>query len=50
MHLKTLLSRLENKPLKMMALVFVAVVAARVAGEFGIGLVDGLIAGFTDGI
>lgn len=50
MSLKALLSRLENKPLKMMALVFVAVVAARVAGEFGVGLVDGLIAGLTDGI
>jgi hypothetical protein len=47
--LKVLLFRFENKPLKMMALVVVAVVAARLASEFGTGFVDGLIAGFTDG-
>jgi hypothetical protein len=47
--LKVLLFRFENKPLKMMALVVVAVVAARLASEFGTGFVGGLIAGFTDG-
>jgi hypothetical protein len=42
------LSRLENKPLKTMALVIVAMVVARVAGEFGSGFVDGFITAFTD--
>jgi hypothetical protein len=48
--LKTLLSRFENKPLKMMALVIVAIVVGRVASEFGMGFVDGVISGFTDGM
>ncbi len=50
MSLKALLFRLENKPLKTMVLVVIAVVAARLASEFGIGFVGGLIAGFKDGI
>jgi hypothetical protein len=48
--LKTLLSRFENKPLKMMTLVIVAIVVGRVASEFGSGFVEGVIAGFTDGM
>lgn len=48
--LKTLRSRFEDRPFKTMALFVVALVAARLAGEFGSGFVDGLIASFTDGI
>ena len=47
---KTLLSRFEAKPLKMMVLVVVAMVAARLASEFGTGFIDGLVASFTGGI
>ncbi|MBI1684949.1 hypothetical protein [Caulobacter hibisci] len=50
MSLRALLSRFEDKPLKMTVLVIVAIVAARLAGEFGIGFAQGVIAGFADGI
>ncbi|WP_158285906.1 MULTISPECIES: hypothetical protein [unclassified Caulobacter] len=50
MFLRALLSRFEAKPLKTTALVIVAIVAARLAGELGIGFVGGVITGFTDGI
>lgn len=48
MPLKALMSRLENKPLKTMALLIVALVIGRVVGEFAVGFVDGMIAGFSN--
>jgi hypothetical protein len=46
--MNTVLSPLRNKPLKKAALIFIALVAARVAAEFGIGVVDGFMAVWTD--
>lgn len=43
MLLKSILSPLGTKPLSRAALIFVAMVAARIAGEFGMGVWDGLI-------
>jgi len=41
---------LGRRPLRRAALIFVALVAARVAGEFGLGVVDGFLEVWTDGV
>jgi len=48
--MNTVLSPLGHRPLRKAALIFAALVAARVAGEFGIGVVDGFMAVWTDGV
>ena len=48
--MKTLLSPLGDKPVRMVVLIFVAMVAARIAGEFGAGFIDGLVAEFSNGV
>ena len=48
--MKTVLTPFANKPLKMAALIFVAMIATRIAGEFGAGFVRGLMAELSNGI
>lgn len=47
--MKAVFAPLGSKPLKMAALIFVAMIAVRIAGEFGAGFIDGLIAEFANG-
>lgn len=48
--MKTTLAFLGNKPLQTAALMIVAIVATRIAGEFGAGFMDGFIAEITNGV
>lgn len=48
--MKTVLSSFAKPSLKKAALIFVGLVLARVAAEFGIGFIDGFIAVWTDGV
>lgn len=50
MSLKALLLRFENKPFKTAASLFLGLLIARLVGDFVIGFIDGLIAGFTNGV
>lgn len=50
MLLNNILSPLGNTPLRRATLIFVAMVAARIAGEFGIGVWEGLIEELSDGV
>jgi len=45
--MRVLLSPLGNQSLKSAALIFFAMMAARVEGKFGAGFVDGFIAAWT---
>lgn len=48
--MKAVLAPLGDKPLKTAAMIFLALVVARIAGEFGAGVIDGFIAEITNGV
>lgn len=45
-----MLASFGDKPLKTAALIFVVLVLARIAGEFGTGVIDGFISEITNGV
>ena len=50
MSFQDLTVRLRRKPLSTLLAIIVVIAVLRILGEFASGVVDGLIAGFTDAV